>query len=72
MGVPYAGDVWDFFCGKAKPEKSLPKGVVLYYPREGESEWEIAKRFRFSQEALQKRNPEGKAPYLIFRRLTGE
>ena len=51
---------------------SLPKGVVLYYPREGESEWEIAKRFRFSQEALQKRNPEGKAPYLIFRRLTGE
>ena len=51
---------------------SLPKGVVLYYPREGESEWEIAKRFRLSQEALQKRNPEGKAPYLIFRSLTGE
>ena len=28
-GALYEGDFWDFFCGKAKPEKSLPKGVVL-------------------------------------------
>ena len=28
-GALYDGDFWDFFCGKAKPEKSLPKGVVL-------------------------------------------
>lgn len=28
-GALYDGDFWDFFCGKAKPQKSLPKGVVL-------------------------------------------
>lgn len=28
-GVPYDGDVWDFYCGKAMPEKRLPVGVVL-------------------------------------------
>lgn len=29
MGVPYDGDFWDFFCGKAKPESALSVGVVL-------------------------------------------
>lgn len=29
LGVPYDGDFWDFFCGKAKPEKALGVGVVL-------------------------------------------
>ena len=29
LGVPYAGDFWDFFSGKAKPEAALPVGVVL-------------------------------------------
>ena len=29
LGVPYGGDFWDFFCGKAKPEKALGVGVVL-------------------------------------------
>ena len=29
LGVPYEGDFWDFFCGKAKPEKALNVGVVL-------------------------------------------
>lgn len=28
-GVCYDGDFWDFFCGKAKPVKSLPFGAVL-------------------------------------------
>jgi alcohol dehydrogenase YqhD (iron-dependent ADH family) len=28
MGVPYTGDVWDFFEGKA-PEKTVPLGVIL-------------------------------------------
>lgn len=28
-GALYDGDFWDFFCGKATPQKSLPKGVVL-------------------------------------------
>lgn len=29
LGVPYNGDVWDFFEEKAVPETSLPVGVVL-------------------------------------------
>ncbi len=33
-GVPYAGDVWDFWCGKT-PEKCLPIGVVLTIPAAG-------------------------------------
>ncbi len=33
-GVPYSGDVWDFWCGKI-PEKCLPVGVVLTIPAAG-------------------------------------
>ena len=29
LGVPYDGDFWDFFCGKAEPERALGVGVVL-------------------------------------------
>ena len=29
MGVPYEGDVWDFFAGKDVPKAALPLGVVL-------------------------------------------
>ncbi|MBQ5335179.1 MAG: iron-containing alcohol dehydrogenase [Oscillospiraceae bacterium] len=29
MGVPYAGDFWDFYCGKAAPAAALPVGTVL-------------------------------------------
>ena len=29
LGSKYDGDFWDFFCGKAKPEKTTPLGVVL-------------------------------------------
>ena len=29
MGTACGGDVWDFYCGKRAPEKSLPVGVVL-------------------------------------------
>ena len=28
-GLQYDGDFWDFWCGKAKPEKTTPFGVVL-------------------------------------------
>ena len=28
-GACYDGDFWDFFCGKAKVEKTMPFGVVL-------------------------------------------
>ena len=29
LGVPYPGEVWDFFRNKAKPTEALPVGVVL-------------------------------------------
>ena len=29
VGVPYKGDVWDFYDKKTEPEESLPIGVVL-------------------------------------------
>lgn len=28
-GACYAGDFWDFFCGKAAPQRTMPFGVVL-------------------------------------------
>ena len=34
-GVPYEGDFWDFFSGKAKPEVALPVGVILTIPAAG-------------------------------------
>jgi len=35
IGVPYGGDVWDFYAGKAKAEESLPLGVILTIPAAG-------------------------------------
>lgn len=34
-GVPYDGDFWDFWAGKAVIEKALPVGVVLTIPAAG-------------------------------------
>lgn len=34
-GAAYDGDVWDFFCGKAKVEKALPIAVILTIPGTG-------------------------------------
>ena len=34
-GIPYDGDFWDFFTGKAVPEKALRIGVVLTIPATG-------------------------------------
>jgi alcohol dehydrogenase YqhD (iron-dependent ADH family) len=34
-GVNYAGDVWDFWDGKAVPQECLPIGVVLTIPAAG-------------------------------------
>lgn len=34
-GVPYKGDFWDFYCGKATVEEALPVGVVLTIPAAG-------------------------------------
>lgn len=34
-GVPYDGDFWDFYTGKAKVDKALPVGVVLTIPAAG-------------------------------------
>ncbi len=35
VGVPYSGDVWDFFDKKAQIEEALPVGVVLTIPAAG-------------------------------------
>jgi alcohol dehydrogenase YqhD (iron-dependent ADH family) len=35
LGVPYNGDVWDFFTNKAKPQTALPVAAVLTIPAAG-------------------------------------
>jgi len=35
VGVPYEGDVWDFYMEKAKAENALPIGVILTIPAAG-------------------------------------
>ena len=35
FGVPYDGDVWDFFCGKASVGAALPVACVLTIPAAG-------------------------------------
>ena len=35
FGVPYEGDVWDFFVYKARVEKTLPTGSILTLPGTG-------------------------------------
>lgn len=35
VGVPYIGDVWDFYCGKAQIKETLPLGVILTIPAAG-------------------------------------
>lgn len=35
LGIPYPGDFWDFYCGKATPDFALPVGVVLTIPAAG-------------------------------------
>jgi len=35
LGVPYQGDVWDFYIGKATPQSAIGVGVVLTIPAAG-------------------------------------
>ena len=35
LGIPYDGDVWDFFSGAAFPEKVLPVGAITTLPSSG-------------------------------------
>jgi len=35
IGAKYDGDIWDFYCGKAVPQASLPVGVVMTLPATG-------------------------------------
>jgi alcohol dehydrogenase YqhD (iron-dependent ADH family) len=35
LGVPYKGDVWDFYIGKAEIKEALPVGVILTLPATG-------------------------------------
>ena len=41
-GVHHAGDVWDFFCGKATPQVALPVSVVLTLPATGSESGAVA------------------------------
>lgn len=35
VGVPYNGDVWDFYLGKSEVKEALPIGVILTIPATG-------------------------------------
>ena len=35
VGVPYSGDVWDFYLGKAEVRAALPVGAILTIPATG-------------------------------------
>lgn len=35
LGIPYDGDVWDFFDGASAPDKALPVGAVTTLPASG-------------------------------------
>ena len=35
VGVPYEGDVWDFYMGRANVSEALPVGVILTIPATG-------------------------------------
>lgn len=35
LGVPYDGDVWDFYTGSASPVEALPVGTILTIPGSG-------------------------------------
>lgn len=35
IGVPYEGNVWDFYAGKAQAKATLPVGVILTIPAAG-------------------------------------
>ncbi len=57
FGTQYDGDVWNFFSGKAKPQKALPIAVVLTIPAAGS---EASSSCVISNDALgQKRGTNG-------------
>lgn len=64
-----SGQVMEDISFEGEPV-SLPAGAVLYYPEPGQTAWDVARRYRISEEALRARNPDGKAPLLVYRRLT--
>ena len=35
IGVPFQGDVWDFYTGKADAQETLPVGIILTIPAAG-------------------------------------
>lgn len=53
FGVPYDGDVWDFFCGKAQVKECLPISVVLTIPATGS---EASSSCVISNDALKAKN----------------
>lgn len=35
MGIPYSGDIWDFYDGKATPNTAIPVGAITTIPASG-------------------------------------
>ena len=53
LGVPYDGDVWDFWCGKADPVAGIPTAVILTIAAAGSETSESA--VITSEDGMQKR-----------------
>jgi hypothetical protein len=56
IGIPYEGDVWDFFAAKAKARTATPVGVVLTMPAAGS---ETSTRMVISNEEGAHKTPLG-------------
>lgn len=56
------------------PEEETARGICLYYPKAGESVWEIAKRYRMPKDAILALNPRlseeaiAGAPVMVYKR----
>ena len=68
--VSCSGQVLEDIAFEGEPAQ-LPVGAVLYYPEPGQTLWDVARRYRVSEEALRAHNPDEKPPLLVYRRLTG-
>ena len=60
IGVPYEGDVWDFFTGRAEADAVLPVGVILTIPAAGSegstgtvvTDYEVRSKFAYNSDLL--------------------
>lgn len=70
LGVPYEGDVWDFYSGKAVPVKHFPVATILTIPAAG-SESSISSVIT-KEEGLLKRGCNYEINYPVFSILNPE